>query len=116
MVTTIENIAAHSIVGPGITVLADLPREELLHDYLPHIDVLVSPTSSDCGAPYAILEALQSGACVVLLKNARPLWHKAFSMTALHSDLLAAYAAVAPMHPVGVAKTTSAMSQVGSRP
>ena len=157
VVTTIENIAAHSIVGDDITVLADLPREELLHDYLPHIDVLVSPTSSDCGAPYAILEALQSGACVVLSKNAwlddrlvepairragdgvgalvaeledllqapnleraqaaaRPLWLKAFSMTALHVDLLAAYVAVAPMHPVGVTKTTSAMSKVLSRP
>ncbi len=157
VVTTIENVAAHSIVGDGITVLADLPREALLHDYLPHIDVLVSPTSSDCGAPYAILEALQSGACVVLSKNAwlddrlvepavrragdgvselvaeledllqrrnleraqaaaRPLWHKAFSMTALHGDLLAAYAAVAPMHLVGETKTTSAISQVGGRP
>jgi glycosyltransferase involved in cell wall biosynthesis len=156
MVTTIENIAAHSIVGDGITVLADLPREELLHDYLPHIDVLVSPTSSDCGAPYAILEALQSGACVVLSKNAwlddrlvepavrragdgvsalvgeledllqtrnlqraqaaaRPLWREAFSMTALHGDLLAAYAAVAPLHLVGVPKTTPARSKVGGR-
>jgi glycosyltransferase involved in cell wall biosynthesis len=156
VVTTIENIAAHSIVGDGITVLADLPREELLHDYLPHIDVLVSPTSSDCGAPYAILEALQSGACVVLSKNAwlddrlvepavrrtgdgvsalvaeledllqtrnlrraqaaaKPLWHEAFSMTALHSDLLAAYAAVAPRHLVGVTKLASAMSPVGSQ-
>jgi glycosyltransferase involved in cell wall biosynthesis len=157
VVTTIENIAAHSIVGDGITVLADLPREELLHDYLPHIDVLVSPTSSDCGAPYAILEALQSGACVVLSKNAwlddrlvepavrradegvsalvaeledllqrrnleraqaaaRPLWYTSFSMTALHGDLLAAYAAVAPMHLVGVTKTTSAISRIGNRP
>ncbi len=121
----------------------------------PHIDVLVSPTSSDCGAPYAILEALQSGACVVLSKNAwlddrlvepavrrtgdgvsalvteledllqdrnleraqaaaRPLWHKEFSMTALHGDLLAAYAAVAPKHLVGVTKTTSVMPPVSS--
>jgi glycosyltransferase involved in cell wall biosynthesis len=157
VVTTIENIAAHSIVGDGITVLADLPREELLHDYLPHIDVLVSPTTSDCGAPYAILEALQSGACVVLSKNAwlddrlvepavrragdgvsalvaeledllqrrnleraqvaaRPLWYQSFSMTALHGDLLAAYAAVAPMHLAGVTRPRSAMSRIGNRP
>jgi glycosyltransferase involved in cell wall biosynthesis len=151
VVTTIENIAAHSIVGDGITVLADLPREELLHHYLPHIDVLVSPTSSDCGAPYAILEALQSGACVVLSKNAwlddrlvepavrrvddgvsalvteledllhapnlarakaaaMPLWHKAFSMTALHGDLLAAYAAVAcPLRPQDSMMSTDSM-------
>ena len=156
VVTTIENIVAHSIVGDGITVLADLPREELLHEYLPHIDVLVSPTSSDCGAPYAILEALQSGACVVLSRNAwlddrlvepavrrageglsalvaeledllqarnleraqaaaEPLWQKAFSMTALHGDLLAAYATVAPMRPVDGTKTTSTMTQVSSR-
>jgi glycosyltransferase involved in cell wall biosynthesis len=157
VVTTIENIAAHNIVGDGITVLADLPREELLHDYLPYIDVLVSPTSSDCGAPYAILEALQSGACVVLSKNAwlddrlvepavrraddgvsalvaeledllqrgnlqraqaaaRPLWREAFSMTALHGDLLAAYTSVAPMQLVGLTKTTPAMSRLGSHP
>jgi glycosyltransferase involved in cell wall biosynthesis len=155
VVTTIENITAHSIVGHGITVLADLPREELLHDYLPHIDVLVAPTTSDCGAPFAILEALQSGACVVLSKNtwlddrlvepavrraddgvsalvaeledllqarnleraqaaARPLWHQAFSMTALHDDLLAAYAAVAPTHSVGVPKMPSELSHLAS--
>jgi glycosyltransferase involved in cell wall biosynthesis len=157
VVTTIENIVAHNIVGEGITVLADLPREELLRDYLPQIDILVSPTSSDCGAPYAILEALQSGACVVLSRNAwlddrlaepavrrcddgvsaltaeledllqRPnlaaaqaaaksLWRNSFSMTALHSDLLAAYSAVAPTRLRGVPKqrNTSPKPRLGT--
>ena len=45
---------------------------------------------------------------------ARPLWHKEFSMTALHGDLLAAYAAVAPKHPVDVTKTTSVMPPASS--
>jgi glycosyltransferase involved in cell wall biosynthesis len=157
VVNTIENIVAHNIVGEGITVLADLPREELLRDYLPQIDILVSPTSSDCGAPYAILEALQSGACVVLSRNAwlddrlvepavrrcddgvsaltaeledllqRPnlaaaqaaaksLWRNSFSMTALHSDLLEAYSAVAPTRLRGVPKQRNASpkSRLGS--
>jgi glycosyltransferase involved in cell wall biosynthesis len=156
VVTTIENIAAHSIVGEGITVLADLPREELLREYLPSIDVLVSPTSSDCGAPFTVLEALQSGTCVVLSKNAwlddrlvepavrraddgvralvaeledllqpanlaraqaaaRPLWHTAFSMTALHQDLLAAYAVVAPVQQARKTVPAATMSSVGGR-
>jgi glycosyltransferase involved in cell wall biosynthesis len=158
VVTTIENIAAHNIVGDGITVLADLPREELLRDYLPQIDVLVSPTSSDCGAPYAILEALQSGACVVLSHNAwlderlvepavrrcdegvsaltaeledllqRPnltaaqaaaksLWRNAFSMTALHTELLAAYGAVVPtqLRRVSKHRDVTTLSQVNTR-
>ena len=67
--TTIENVTTHNIAGEGITVLADLGREELLRDYMPTIDVLVSPTLSDCGAPFAFLEALQSGAAVVTSNN-----------------------------------------------
>ena len=44
----------------------DPDRDELLHDVYPRHDVLVAPTASDCGAPYSVLEALQSGLAVVL--------------------------------------------------
>ena len=47
-------------------VLGELPRDRLLADVLPRLDVLVLPTNLDCGAPYGVLEALQAGAGVVL--------------------------------------------------
>jgi glycosyltransferase involved in cell wall biosynthesis len=50
---------------PGVEVLADPPREVVLGQVLPSVDVLLCPTRSDCGAPYAVLEALQSGTAVV---------------------------------------------------
>lgn len=49
----------------GIEISTDAPHAEVLSRYLPEIDVLVLPTRSDCGVPYSMLEALQSGACVI---------------------------------------------------
>lgn len=49
-----------------VTWLTDLDRSELISELLPRCDVLVAPTFSDCGAPYAVLEALQSGLAVLL--------------------------------------------------
>ena len=69
VVTSSENAIAHDISGSGVTLLVDIERATLLYEYLPKIDILISPTTSDCGAPYAVLEALQSGAAVVLSQN-----------------------------------------------
>lgn len=50
---------------PGIELVIDPPREAVLRDLLPQIDILLAPTRSDGGVPYAVLEALQAGICVV---------------------------------------------------
>jgi hypothetical protein len=49
-----------------VTWILDADRRTLLEEIYPVHDVLVSPTSSDCGAPYAVLEALQAGMAIVL--------------------------------------------------
>ena len=51
--------------GDGIDVVTDASSVEVVRDHLPEIDVLVLPTRSDCGAPYAVLEALRAGIPVV---------------------------------------------------
>jgi glycosyltransferase involved in cell wall biosynthesis len=54
---------------PGVTVALDESREQLLRDHLPEIDLLLLPTRSDCGAPYALIEALQAGIPAVTSNN-----------------------------------------------
>lgn len=46
--------------------LVNLDRQVLLGEVFPRSDVLLAPTTSDCGAPYAVLEALQAGLAVLL--------------------------------------------------
>ena len=62
--TTAEN-AARIQPGSNIEVVVDPSRATVLTELLPRIDILLAPTRSDCGAPYALLEALQAGTCVV---------------------------------------------------
>lgn len=50
----------------GVTWRVDIDRRQLLAEILPAADLLVLPTSMDCGAPYAVLEALQCGVPVVI--------------------------------------------------
>jgi glycosyltransferase involved in cell wall biosynthesis len=50
----------------GVTWHTDLPRDVVLQDVLPRTDVLLAPTNSDCGAPYAVLEAMRARVPVVL--------------------------------------------------
>lgn len=54
---------------PGVEMHLDLAREHVLEHILPATDVLVLPTSADCGTPYAVIEALQSGAGIVVSRN-----------------------------------------------
>jgi glycosyltransferase involved in cell wall biosynthesis len=54
---------------PGVVVHLDLARHLVLQQILPATDVLVLPTSADCGTPYAVIEALQCGAGVVVTRN-----------------------------------------------
>ena len=50
---------------PGVELVVGPDRQQVLFDLLPRIDILLAPTRSDCGAPYAVLEALQAETCVV---------------------------------------------------
>lgn len=51
---------------PAVRWLHGVDRDVLLAQVYPACDVLVAPTRSDCGAPYAVLEALQAGLAVLL--------------------------------------------------
>ncbi len=65
LVTSRQAAESNSVTGPGVELVVDAPRRRVLDDVLPRADVLLLPTRSDCGAPYGVLEALQSGAAVV---------------------------------------------------
>jgi glycosyltransferase involved in cell wall biosynthesis len=65
VVTSRQAAQSNALAGPGIELIVDAPRRRLLDDVLPRTDVLLLPTRSDCGAPFGVLEALQSGAAVV---------------------------------------------------
>jgi glycosyltransferase involved in cell wall biosynthesis len=54
-----------AVGGDGIDAVTGASSIEVVRDHLPEIDVLVLPTRSDCGAPYALLEALRAGIPVV---------------------------------------------------
>ena len=51
---------------PGVEMMYDVARHDLLSAVLPRLDILLLPTSSDCGAPYGLLEALHSGVHAVI--------------------------------------------------
>ena len=57
--------AARIPAADGLTVFADLDRHTILTTILPKASILLAPTHSDCGVPYAQLEALRAGVCVV---------------------------------------------------
>jgi glycosyltransferase involved in cell wall biosynthesis len=65
IIATAEEAARRDLRQPGIELVAELPRAEVLADWWPGVDVLLAPTRADCGAPYAFLEALQSGTPIV---------------------------------------------------
>jgi glycosyltransferase involved in cell wall biosynthesis len=64
-VITGRAIRPHVTVGDGVDVLTDVSSDEVVRDHLPEIDLLLLPTRADCGAPYALLEALRSGTPVI---------------------------------------------------
>lgn len=64
-VVTSAQDAARIPEAEGLTVFADLDRHTILTSVLPATSVLLAPTHSDCGVPYALLEALRAGVCVV---------------------------------------------------
>lgn len=61
--------AQRLLTVPGVQVVTDAPRDAVLKTFLPQMDVLLAPTFADCGAPFAILEALQAGVPVVTSTN-----------------------------------------------
>lgn len=70
LLVTCGDPAARSAAGqPGVELLGGLPREEVLRSWWPQVDVLLTPTRADCGAPYAVLEALQSRTPVVTSRS-----------------------------------------------
>jgi glycosyltransferase involved in cell wall biosynthesis len=62
---TSRSAVVSAAVGDGMDVVTEATSVEVVRDHLPEIDVLVLPTRSDCGAPYAVLEALRAGIPVV---------------------------------------------------
>ena len=65
LITSSESAAKHTLGGPGVEVLTEVPRSAILEDHLPEIDLLLLPTRADCGAPLVLLEALRSGVCAI---------------------------------------------------
>ncbi|MGY1779779.1 glycosyltransferase [Geodermatophilus sp. SYSU D01036] len=65
IVATTEANARGLTAQAGVEVIVDADRNRILADVLPRVDLLIAPTKADCGAPYAVLEALQAGTCVV---------------------------------------------------
>ena len=64
VVTTAQAVPAG--LEPEIRLVLDPTREEVIQEIMPEHDILLAPTRLDCGAPYAVLEALRSGMPVVL--------------------------------------------------
>lgn len=50
----------------GVDVVIGATRSQVLFEILPTVDILLAPTRADCGAPYGVIEALQSSTAVVL--------------------------------------------------
>ncbi len=65
LVTSHESARRHQLAGDGIEVILDPSRTELTSGFLPRIAALLAPTRADCGAPYALLEALQLGIPII---------------------------------------------------
>ena len=65
IVATTSANAAGIVDHPNLLVVADASRDTILAEVLPQIDILLAPTQADCGAPYGLLEALQSGTALV---------------------------------------------------
>jgi glycosyltransferase involved in cell wall biosynthesis len=65
-VVTSSKVPRPAHLDASDTWLIDVDRDTLLSEVLPRADVLLAPTHSDCGVPYAVLEALQAGVAVVL--------------------------------------------------
>ena len=64
VVTTATAVPAG--LEPEIRLILDPTRDEVIQDIMPGHDILLAPTRLDCGAPYAVLEALRSGMPVIL--------------------------------------------------
>lgn len=50
----------------GVEVVTDASREDVLDVHLPRFTALLAPTRSDCGVPFAVIEALRAGVPVIL--------------------------------------------------
>lgn len=55
-----------ALEDPLVSVILDAPRDVVVGEVLPSVDVLIAPTRLDCGAPFGVLEALRAGVPVVM--------------------------------------------------
>ena len=69
VVVTTAGRDADAVEADGASVMRDVPRMDVVEKVLPDVDVLLAPTSADCGTPYGVLEALRAGCAVVLTPN-----------------------------------------------
>jgi glycosyltransferase involved in cell wall biosynthesis len=51
---------------PRLEIVTDASRDDVLKVHLPRMSVLLAPTNSDCGVPYAVIESLRAGVPVIL--------------------------------------------------
>lgn len=65
-VVTEERAVPKALLGDDVTWSFGLRREQVLSHVLPGCDLLLAPTTSDCGVPYALLEAMQAGLAIVV--------------------------------------------------
>jgi glycosyltransferase involved in cell wall biosynthesis len=59
IIVTRAGVVDERLLPDGVTLVTEVPRSTVIHELLPRIDVLLLPTSADCGAPYGVIEALQ---------------------------------------------------------
>jgi glycosyltransferase involved in cell wall biosynthesis len=50
----------------GVEICTNASREDVLNVHLPRISLLLAPTQSDCGVPYAVIESMRAGVPVIL--------------------------------------------------
>jgi glycosyltransferase involved in cell wall biosynthesis len=50
----------------GIEICTNVSREDVLTVHIPRLSLLLAPTRSDCGVPYAVIESMRAGVPVIL--------------------------------------------------
>jgi glycosyltransferase involved in cell wall biosynthesis len=53
----------------GVEIRTNASREDVLNLHLPRLALLLAPTRSDCGVPYAVIESLRAGVPVILSES-----------------------------------------------
>jgi glycosyltransferase involved in cell wall biosynthesis len=66
VVTNEASLPAQLREENGIEICTDASHEDVLNVHLPRLSLLLAPTRSDCGVPYAVIESMRAGVPVIL--------------------------------------------------